>query len=178
MRRLTAALVLVVVAVLGAPPSASADTTLTGSDPADGAEVAAAPERISLTFSAPVEPDLVVIFVTGADGVTWPVGEITANGNTLTMPVTAAGPAGRCTVRYSIASEDDPVSGQLSFTMTTAAPSRAPTSAAAEPDPVADAERAKDEGVPLWVWLAVGAAVAGVAVGVLFGRTRGSGRSR
>lgn len=55
-----------------------ADTQLTGSNPGRGARVAVAPTRTTLTFDEPVDPDLVVIFTTGADGVSWPGSEITA----------------------------------------------------------------------------------------------------
>jgi hypothetical protein len=171
-KRLTVAAFVVVLALLGAAPSAWA-TGLTGSDPADGAELATAPQRVTLTFDEPVDPDLVVIFVTGADGVSWPVGEITASGNTLTMPVTPAGPAGRCSLRYTVASRTEPLSGTVTFTLATPAPSpTATTSADPEPDPVARRDEERRGGVPAWVWLAGAAVIAGIAVGTLLARGR------
>ncbi|MGH3758049.1 copper resistance CopC family protein [Actinophytocola sp.] len=180
MKRVAVAVVVsAVLAALGTAPGTAAgtaaDITLTGSDPAEGAALAAAPERITLTFSEPVDPELVVIFVTGADRVAWTVGEITAEGNTLTMPVNSSGPAGPCIARYTIASGDDPVRGTVSFTLTEPVASR-PATAAAEPTALTAiaGRRAGDGGdiVPLWIWVVLGSAAAGLAVGALLVRRR------
>jgi methionine-rich copper-binding protein CopC len=173
--RFAACLLAAVLALFVAAPGAVAQAELTGSDPADGASVAGAPRSVTLTFSSPVSADLAVIFVTGADGRAWDAGAITASGDSLTMPVTPSGPAGRCTIEYNIASEDHPASGALHFTLTAPAPSAAPTSdsasgPAAGDDPVADqAERPR--GSRLWIWVLVGAVIVGVAVGVVFAGT-------
>ena len=168
--RLLTCLLTALFALLVAAPAAVAQDQLTGSDPAEGTSVATAPTSVTLTFNGPVKADLAVIFVTGADGRIWDAGAITASGDSLTMPVTPSGPAGRCTIEYNLAS-DDPASGQVHFTLTAAPPSAPPTTAApADPatdDPVAEqAERPR--GSSLWIWVAVGAVIVGVAVGVLF----------
>jgi len=172
--RLVTCLFAAVLVLFAAAQGAAAQTELTGSDPADGASVAAAPRSVTLTFDGPVEADLAVIFVTGADGRVWDAGEISADGDSLTMPVTPSGPAGRCTIEYNLASADNPASGKLQFTLTTAPPSSPPTTAApstAQDDPVA---RQADEprGSSLWIWVIVGAVVIGVAVGVFVGTAR------
>lgn len=188
--RLLTGVVFASLALLAAAPGATAQAarpvhtehaaqpTLTGSDPAEGATLDTAPRKITLTFSEPVEPELVVILVTGGDGHTWRVGEISASGNTVTMPVTPSGPAGRCTADYFIADETHPVRGEIRFTLAKPAPSSAPepTSAQAAPDPITN-EPDDSGGIPMWLWLALGAVLLGVAVGVVisgFMRARGS----
>jgi methionine-rich copper-binding protein CopC len=168
--RLLSCLLAALFALLVAAPAAVAQDELTGSDPAEGASVATAPRAVTLTFGGPVKADLAVIFVTGADGRVWDAGAITASGDSLTMPVTPSGPAGRCTIEYNIAS-DHPLSGAVHFTLTAPAPSSPPTTAApAGPttgDPV-EAQADRPRGSSLWIWVAVGAVIVGVAVGVLF----------
>jgi copper resistance protein C len=179
--RLGICLLAALLALVTAAPGAVAQAVLTGSDPADGASVAAAPRSVTLTFSGPVNAELAVIFVTGADGRAWDSGEITASGDSLTMPVTPAGPAGKCTISYNIADDKRPASGEVRFTLTAPAPSLPPTtesaseSAAPEEDPV---EAAADEprGSSLWIWVLVGAVIVGVAVGVVFASTARSRR--
>jgi hypothetical protein len=173
--RLAACLLGALLAMLVAAPGAAAQTQLTSSDPADGASVAAAPRSVTLTFSSPVQADLAVIFVTGADGRVWDSGEITSSGGSLTMPLTPSGPAGKCMISYNLAS-DPPVSGQVYFTMTSAAPSLPPTtnSQPEEKDPV-EAQSDKPRGSTLWIWVLIGAVIVGVAVGLIFA---GTSRSR
>jgi methionine-rich copper-binding protein CopC len=173
-RRLVIGALVAVLTMLVTAPGAWAQAELTGSDPAEGAELARAPERITLTFSEPVDPNGSVVFVLGADGRTWQVGEITASGGTLTMPVTPSGPAGQCRVVYNIVGKDRPLSGEVRFTLTAPAPNAPPpTSVAeevAEPDPITGEP---ENGVPMWVWILAGAIVFGVAVGlVVAGSTR------
>lgn len=166
-----AAALTAVLTMLVSAPNVLAQAELTGSDPAEGAELARAPERITLTFSEPVNPDGAVVFVLGADGKTWQVGEITASGSTLTMPVTPSGPAGPCRVVYNIAADGHPLSGEVGFTLTAPAPSAPPAtdadeaSDAAGPDPITG--EPESNGVPAWVWILAGAIVIGVAVGVV-----------
>lgn len=174
-KRTTLAALVALLLTLVTGPAAWSQTTLTGSDPAEGAELTVAPERITLTFSEPVDPDLVVMFVTGADGVAWPVGELTADGDSVTMPVTPSGPAGRCVVRYNIASGTDPVRGAVSFTLTAPAPSAAVTSVAEQDTTATVAGRRTGSGgaiLPSWVWVVVSAAVAGLVVGIVLVRRR------
>jgi copper resistance protein C len=175
--RLVAGALVAILAVLTTAPSAWAQTELTGSDPANGAALAVAPDRITLTFSEPVDADLAVIFVTGGDGRTWPVGEITASGNTLTMPVTPAGPAGQCAITYNIALEDHPLNGVVRFTLTKPAPSSpsTPSTTVPAPPPQPDATTEDSGGSSMWAWVVIGAVIVGVAVGLV---VAGSARDR
>lgn len=173
--RLAACLLAALLALFVAAPLAVAQAELTSSDPAEGASVASVPRSVTLTFSGPVSAELAVIFVTGADGRAWDAGAITASGDSLTVPVTPSGPAGRCTIEYNIADEDHPASGQVHFTMTAPAPSVPPTagppaSSTAEEDPVADGPD-EPRGSRLWIWVLVGAVIVGVAVGVVIAGT-------
>lgn len=152
------------VCMVSATPAAWAGSHLTGSDPVQGARLTAAPARITLTFDQPIDPDLVVIFVTGADGVAWPGGEITAAGNTVTMPVTPSGPQGRCVVRYSVAPAVDtaqPLRGDLAFTLTEPVPASHPPAGASDPQ----AEPPTRGGAAAaWTWVAWAAGTAALAV--------------
>jgi hypothetical protein len=90
------------------------------------------------------------------------------------MPVTPSGPAGPCRVVYHIVGKDRPLSGEVRFSLTAAAPSAPPPTtdaeAAAKPDPITGEP---ENGVPMWVWILAGAIVFGVAVGlVLAGNPR------
>jgi copper resistance protein C len=88
MKRLTIIAILAALATLWTAPNAWAHTELTASTPAEGAQVAAAPQQLSLTFSEPVDPAATKVTVTGAEGTAWTVGAITATNTTLTVPVT------------------------------------------------------------------------------------------
>lgn len=178
MKRLTVALV-AVLAVLGMAPSAWAQAELTDSDPAEGAELADPPTKITLTFSEPVDPDLAVISVAGADGILWTVGEVSATDSALTMTVTPSGPAGRCTISYNIASDDDPASGSVKFTLAkpVPAPSNPPTTTPVDATSLYPASSVPDDsggGLPLWVWVVIGAVVVGLALGAVTMRRGGT----
>src|SRR4051812_36882343 len=85
---LTALLVL-----LGSVP-ASAHDVLEGSDPADGASVATAPSRITLTFSEAPTPNTATVTVVGPDGATrYEAGPVTADDNKISVGVNPLGPA-------------------------------------------------------------------------------------
>ncbi len=182
MKWLPAVVVVVALIVFGAAPSAWAQTGVTGSSPAEGTALADAPEQVTLTFSEPVDPDLAVVSVIGADGVFWRVGAITATDRTLTMPVTPAGPAGTCRISYTIASfGGDPLDGAVTFTLTTPVPgaTTTPPLGAAEPapDPITGEPASSGGGVPGWVWGELAVVAAGVAAGARFSRRRSRGRA-
>jgi hypothetical protein len=163
MKRVAAVVVLALLFLCGAAPGASASVHLTGSTPDQDARVATAPTRITLAFDEPVDPDLVVIFVTGADGIAWTGGDITAKGDTVTIQVTPAGPAGTCVVRYSVApatAGEDPLQGRLTFTLTKAVPA-APHAAAAVHASVPQAQRPV---VTAWKLVALAAGTVAVAI--------------
>ncbi|MFE9692764.1 copper resistance protein CopC [Micromonospora sp. NPDC005806] len=166
------------VSVLSATPAA-AHNSLTGSDPKDGARVATAPKRIELRFLATPAPGTTKITVTGPDDAPASGGTPTFSGNRVSVPFTP-GPAGVYTVAYRVGSSDGhPVSGKISFTLTTGAPAAGPSPSAAPstaapttpaaspttpPSPVPAASRSDEEGPTGWLW-ALGAVAVLVALG-------------
>ncbi|MFD7653431.1 copper resistance protein CopC [Actinosynnema sp. NPDC059797] len=119
MKRLALSALLAVVAVLGAAPPAFAHTELVSSDPADGAVLPQRPRQLTLTFSEPVPAESAGITVTGPDGAAWPLGEVTAQGNSLVVALKASGsPAGPHALNWRVESLDgDFVSGVITFTL-------------------------------------------------------------
>lgn len=185
MKRLPIIAALAVLATLWTAPNAWAHTELIASDPAKDAQVATAPQQLTLTFSEPIDPTLAKVTVAGADGTAWTVGVIAGSGATLTVPVTPAGPAGLYTISYTITSADgDPVTGTVAFTLTTAVPTptttttttttTAPAESSAAPDPAAQPTDAGDGGLPAWVWIVLGLVVVAVIVVGLLVRRSGS----
>ncbi|MEU7794293.1 copper resistance CopC family protein [Micromonospora tulbaghiae] len=171
--------VVVASALLPAAPAA-AHNSLTGSDPRDGARLAAAPERIELRFLATPKEDTTEVTVTGPDNVAATGGAPTFAGKRVTVPF-RPGAAGLYIVTYRLASDDGhPVKGEIRFTLTTgtpaespsatvpptsAAPTAAPTSAAPSPaSPTPAAAEADDDGGTGWLW-AAGAVVVLAALG-------------
>lgn len=165
-------------ALLGAGPAAAHDV-LEGSDPADGSSVATAPSRVTLTFGDAPTPNTATITVVGPDGTThYESGAPTSDGETVSVGVAPLGAAGRYEIGYRVVSGDGhPVSGALSFTLTTpgpaattaaaAAPPAATTAPAVTPSNAAASTPAADEGgVPAWpfVLLAVVVVVGAVVL--------------
>ncbi|MEU8297056.1 copper resistance protein CopC [Micromonospora sp. NPDC048909] len=121
--------------LLPAQPAA-AHNSLTGSDPRDGARVAAAPTRVELRFLSRLDPSTTKITLTGPDNVVAAGGAPRFAGSRVSVPF-KPGRAGLYTVGYRVASGDGhPISGEVRFTLTTgtpADPSAAPTSGPAVP---------------------------------------------
>jgi methionine-rich copper-binding protein CopC len=162
--------------LLGAAP-ALAHTRLQSSDPADGASVDTAPEHVALTFNEPMSPEFSTITVIGPDGTDYKDGAVTAEESTISTRLLPLGPAGQYEIGYRVVSADGhPVTGSVSFTLTTAGPGGAgapaePSAAPAAPAPPAAAP-SEDSGAPVWPWV-VGAVVlvgAGVVVALRLGR--------
>ncbi|HWO63812.1 MAG TPA: copper resistance CopC family protein [Umezawaea sp.] len=187
LRRLGAALLLTGLALAATATPAFAHAELIGSDPAAGASLPAAPTRIVLTFSEPVGLAATPVTVTGPDGSTWKVGQVTAEGAVITAPVEATGPAGEYVVDYRAVSDDgDEIGDKIRFTLaapatpptssvapTTTTTTAAPTSTSA-PAPAAQGTPAADGGVPTSVWI-IGAIVlagAGAFAATRLGRSK------
>lgn len=134
--------------VLPATPAA-AHNSLTGSDPRNGARLAAAPKRIELRFLATPAPATTKITVTGPDDVPAAGGAPTFSGSRVSLPF-KPGAAGLYIVGYQVGSTDGhPVTGEIRFTLTTGTPvgppSASPTlpsAGAAAPSPTAGATSA------------------------------------
>ncbi|WDQ02794.1 copper resistance protein CopC [Micromonospora chalcea] len=162
-------------ALLPAAPAA-AHNSLTGSDPRDGARLAAAPERIELRFLATPKEATTEVTVTGPDNVAAADGAPTFSGKRVTVPF-RPGAAGLYIVTYRLASDDGhPIKGEIRFTLTTGTPAEAPSASApptsaapaaptsAAPSPTPAAAEADDDGGTGWLW-AAGAVVVLAALG-------------
>ncbi|GIH76530.1 copper resistance protein C [Planobispora longispora] len=184
MRRLLTVMLLTGAALLGAVAPAQAHNVLIGSDPEDGAEIATAPEKITLTFDQPVRQGFAKITVTGPDGTRWEDGATAVAGEKATVRVRPLGPAGEYVVGYRILSSDGhPVADTLKFTLTAPGPGTAsrpatdapPTAAPpSTPDLSAQAaEAAQNGGAGMAVvWIAGSLVVLGGATVVALRRTR------
>lgn len=151
---LTAALV----GVMAAAPASGHDS-LVSADPADGATLAAGPSQIRLTFDAPVQSGFTTVTVTGPGGTRWEGGEPAVSGNAVTAAVNPLGPVGEYVIGYrAVSSDGHPVSGTLTFRLTTAGPGTPSI-----PGPAANGDGTGD-GTPLWPWV-----VTVVTVGLLLG---------
>ncbi|MFC6090916.1 copper resistance CopC family protein [Saccharothrix lopnurensis] len=135
MKRLALSALLAVLALVGVASPAFAHTELISSDPADGATLAQRPQQLTLTFSEPVPAESAGITVTGPDGAAWPLGEISARGSSLVVPLKASGsPAGQHALAWRVESLDgDFVDGVITFTLPAPATGQAPTTKAGTP---------------------------------------------
>ncbi|MGC5309165.1 copper resistance CopC family protein [Micromonospora zamorensis] len=119
------------VSFLAPATPAAAHNSLTGSDPRDGARVAAAPAQIELRFLAKPAPATTKITITGPDNVV-AGGPPAFDGSRVRVPFKPAA-AGLYIVGYQLASSDGhPVKGEVRFTLTTgtaADPSASPPTA-------------------------------------------------
>ena len=127
---LAAALLAAVFALLGASP-ASAHNALEGSDPADGAVLAAAPAQVSFDFKTAVPLDTATVQVIDASGAR--TDATLAHGATDDVLVATLPPlaAGETILRWRLVGPDGhPLTGRVSLTVsppaTTAAPRTAP----------------------------------------------------
>ncbi|MHA6628995.1 copper resistance CopC family protein [Pseudonocardia sichuanensis] len=163
--------------LLGAAP-ALAHTRLQSSDPADGASLDSAPEHVALTFNETMSPEFSTLTVVGPDGAHYEDGPVTAEEGTISIRLLPLGPAGRYEIGYRVISADGhPVTGSVSFTLTTPGPGGTsapaePSAAPAAPAPPAAAPAEDGGGAPVWPWV-VGAVVlvgAGVVVALRLGR--------
>lgn len=163
-----------VVLVLGAGP-AVAHTELELSTPAPGAVLATAPTLVRLVFNEPLTPGLASVVVSGPDGANHAQGEPTVTGAVLVQRLEPLPVAGRYQVGYRVVSDDDhPVTGVLSFTVTSVAEPAAAVVSVPPPtlEPVAAAQLREDAGryaAPLLagataVLVTTGAVLAAVAV--------------
>lgn len=117
---------------VGGQGAASAHSYLVTASPQEGEQVAVAPDAAVLTFNQPVKTALSAVQVVGPDGGAWQDGSPQVSGATLTQPLSELGPAGTYQVRWRVVSADGhPISGAVSFTLTTAGTGTAVQPAAA-----------------------------------------------
>lgn len=135
--RLLPALLALVAAllVLAAPNAAFAHDRLVSSDPADGAQLDASPETITLTFSSSPLDVSPMARVTTEDGTVVFDDAPAIDGQTATVTLPAALPAGTATVDWRVVSEDGhPIEGTFSFHVAASATDDASATAAPASD--------------------------------------------
>jgi methionine-rich copper-binding protein CopC len=184
MRRVVLPLLLAGFAVLGLALPASAHNVLVGSTPAKGASLATGPTEIRFDFNAPVRNGPNTIIVTSADGSHWERSQnATVDGNSVFTKVAPLGPAGVYTASYRIISADGhPVSGDITFTLTTAGTGTPVMSASMANMPGMPGMAAGGGssgggggGVPVWVWIVGAVVVLGVGLTFALRGARGAG---
>jgi methionine-rich copper-binding protein CopC len=191
--RLATAVLAALLLALTTAPAASAHTELKSSTPADNAVVTAVPDTVTLTFNAAVTatPGSVRLFApTGAE---WKVSSVTAEGPTVTAAAVPPNEPGVHTLSYSVESADGhTVRGTTKFTIapeafpatTTPGTTTAPPAATTTPGVTTTQSHAindtppsivseftgqntaapAEDGLPTWLWLAIGAAVLAAAL--------------
>lgn len=137
-----AVLATLVLALLGPISPAAAHDVVTGTNPADGQALEAAPEAIEVSFSNTPLALGAVILVEDAQGADWTTGEVQIAGNSAAQPLRPDAPAGKYTVTWRVVSSDShPIEGTFDFTVTgteaQASPSGTAATAPAQPVPTA-----------------------------------------
>ncbi|HEY0187519.1 MAG TPA: copper resistance CopC family protein [Cellulomonas sp.] len=111
------ALLLASVVLVAGAARAQAHNVFLGSDPADGAAVATAPERVTLTFDQPAQALGTEILVTDPEGTQVSDGAPELVDSTVSQALAGTLPAGTYTVTWRVTSADGhPISGTLTFT--------------------------------------------------------------
>ncbi len=187
-RPLIAGLALAVVALFATALPAAAHDQLIDSTPAAGAQLDAAPEQVTLSYSSDLlvlgaaDSTTTVLVVDGA-GRDWVSGPAEVAGSVVTVPLEPGMPGGDYEVRWQVVSSDGhPITGVVPFTVigaaspeATATPTASPTptetaeTTPASPTPTAGAPEASssgdDDGVVVRaVLIGLGGAVAAVVV--------------
>ncbi|MCL2536415.1 MAG: copper resistance protein CopC [Nocardiaceae bacterium] len=142
--------------------TAAAHSAVIGSDPANGAQIATAPERVSLQFNEALQAKFASLTVVGPDGNLWSKGDPTVQGDTVSVPLEGLGPVGDYTIAFRVTSADGhPVSGTQKFTLTqegTGTPGPKPGGQSSDSS---SSDGSSDSNVLIWVIV--------VAAVVLFG---------
>lgn len=173
MRRVVLTALIVVSTLLGLAAPALAHNSLTSSDPAEGASFDTAPDEVTLEFDQEVQSgDVNQVVVTGPDGKSvWSRDRVSVDRNVVTVPIAPLGPKGEYSIGYRILSADGhPVSGEISFTMTSEGDGE-PVRRLAENDG-RRADQQDSGGIPVWIWIAgaVGLLAAGLVLALRLGK--------
>lgn len=153
---------------LATPLPAAAHESLVSSDPASGARLAAAPETVTLEFSADVLEIGAAIVVLDGGGADWVRDEPQIAGSTVRATLESGLPDGGYEIRWQVVSADGhPISGRVPFTVGDGAPLEAPGADERSPavgtaEPVPPGAGSPD---PLRLVL-VGAGGAGIALAI------------
>ena len=159
---------------------ARAHTELTGTQPADGAELKKPPKQVTLTFAEPPLATGLAVVLQSKSGPQDLPADVRGNAVVAEWPAEASGGQYRVSYRV-VAADGHPITGQLSFVVAQTEPQAPSESAAAAPTPTpttttAAAEAAAEPSgpaIPYWLWL-LGAILVVAAAYVLIARSRRS----
>jgi len=125
--------------VLASP--SHAHSVLLGTDPEDKAQLAAAPDAVSLTFNEDITSLGTEVVITTDDGEDITQGETQIDGPVVTQALAGARPAGTYTVTWRAVSADGhPISGEFTFTAAEAVGGEGTAPEEEAPDAPADSE--------------------------------------
>ncbi|OZC75521.1 copper resistance protein CopC [Rhodococcus sp. 06-418-1B] len=157
MRKLIVAVLAISALLIGAP-TASAHSVVTGSNPADGSEIASGPAQVSISFNEVPQSQFATLNVVGPDGNLWSKGDPRIEGQSIVVDVGELGPVGEYTIAYRVTSADGhPISGTLGFTLT--AEGSGTPGAAASAAPEGESDDGSGGGIPVWIFLVAGVLV-------------------
>lgn len=138
---------------------ASAHAVRIAADPAPDSSVGAGPARASVTFNEQLQTDFAAMTVVGPDGNLWSTGDAEITGAVASVGLLPLGPTGTYTVNYRVTSADGHVvNGAWSFTLTVAGTGSPGAKVAASAD--------ESDGVPVWPFVALAAAIVGAGAWV------------
>lgn len=151
---------------LAAAPGASAHATLMSTDPADGAVLDEAPQRVAATFNEPMQDTFAAMTVVGPEGNLWSTGEAEVDGPVVSVAVKPLGPAGTYTANYRATSADGHVvQGSWSFELSVAGagepgpPATVPADSDESTDSADSDGVAAESDVPVWVFVLIAALI-------------------
>ncbi|MDO5661323.1 MAG: copper resistance protein CopC [Brachybacterium sp.] len=180
--------------LIAVPGTALAHDHLVSTDPPEGGSVETSPEEIVLTYSAEILDVSPLVRITGEDGEVYFDGEPQLSGTDATVALDEPLPAGETTVQWRVVSSDGhPIEGEFAFTVENDTPGAEETTPATEDEPEESptedeaaatgteenpedhpgaaedptGEAASDDSSPLMTIVAIGGALALIAIGVL-----------
>ncbi len=155
--------------------TASAHSAVIASTPDNGAQIATAPERVSLQFNEALQEKFASLTVVGPDGNLWSKGDPTIQGDTASVPLEGLGPVGEYTIAFRVTSADGhPVSGTRVFTLTQEG-TGVPGPKAGGQDASSNSDGDSDSNMIIWV--IVGVAVVVFGGGLWFARRKPRGEN-
>ncbi|MDJ0394362.1 copper resistance protein CopC [Rhodococcus sp. G-MC3] len=165
--------VLTLSALLIGAPTASAHSIVTGSTPANGAELATGPAQASISFNEVPQSKFATLNVVGPDGNLWSKGDPRIEGQSVVVDVGELGPIGEYTVAYRVTSADGhPISGTLKFELIQEGSGTA--GAPADVNAATDSDPDGGGGIPLWPFLVGGVLVFGGALAFALRKPKGA----
>ena len=170
MKRILVLLAALTAALTLSVGSAAAHSVVLSSSPEDGAQIAEAPDRVTVTFNENLQEQFAALTVVGPDGNLWSKSDPIIEGATAAVELDGLGPVGEYTIAYRVTSADGhPVSGTRTFTLTqdgTGTPGEAASGDTATGETGAESDESDSSGPAVWWFVVAGVVV--VAAGLAF----------